>query len=117
MIAYLASMLDSISHFFDWLTTWFTHGLYDFAVWAFAGFVKYTTLAFLNFALWTLPFAYDTARQIMSDLNINNYLQNAWSSLDSDYLAYASLLQIPAAVNIIVSALITRYVLRFIPFA
>lgn len=116
MIGFLSSILDSISHFFDWLTAWFTHGLYDFAVWAFSGFVKYVTLSALTFALWALPFAYDTARQIMTDLNINTYLQNAWSGLDSDYLAYATLLQIPASINLMVSAMITRYVLRFIPF-
>lgn len=116
MVAYLITILDSISAFFDWLTAWFSHGLYDVAVWAFTGFVKYATVATLEFILWGVPFAFDVARQIMVDLNINGYLQNAWSGLDSEYLSYATLLQIPAAVNILVSASITRYVLRFIPF-
>ncbi|MGZ3999619.1 MAG: DUF2523 family protein [Mucilaginibacter sp.] len=110
------ALLDSISHFFDWLTAWFSHGLYDFAVWAFTGFVKYATVAALEFVLWSVPFAFDVARQIMTDLNINAYLQTAWAGLDSQYLSYATILQIPAAVNILVSGAITRYVTRFIPF-
>lgn len=107
---------DSIGAFFTMVGAFVTDGIYDFWVWAASQLIELFTLAALNFALWALPFAWEVAKQIIVDLNLSAMIQAAWGQLDSSVLGYATALRISESVNLLISAFVTRFVLRFIPF-
>jgi hypothetical protein len=116
MIDLLKKLFDSVSNFFTALWDWLWDGLYDLIVWAFAGLVEYLTLASIEFAIWAVGFAWDVAKQILQDLNFSSYLASAWSALPPEASGILTLLKIPEVLTILASAVVTKYVLRFIPF-
>ncbi|MFZ2404289.1 MAG: DUF2523 family protein [Methylobacter sp.] len=116
MLDLLNYLLDSVTYFFEFTYKFITEGIYDLAVWAFTKIVEMSVLASLNFILWALPFAWDVAKNIIQDIGLSTILNNAWNSLDSTILGYATALRIPDSVNLIISAFFTKFVLRFIPF-
>lgn len=116
MLEALNNIIESLYNGFGAILEFLAHGIYDFAVWAFAKIVEQLTIGYLNFMLWALPFAWSVAKQIMIDLNLSELISQAWVSLDSQVLGLATLFRIPEAINLIVSAYFTKFVLRFIPF-
>ena len=116
MLDLLGYIYDSLDFFFTSIYQFLTGGIYSFAQWAFAQFIEKSTLAFLDFVLWAIPFAWGTAKNIMNDIGLSQLLTNAWSSLDSNVLGFLTAFRVPDCLNILISAFFTRYVLRFIPF-
>lgn len=115
VFSFLSDGYDSVCNFFNWVFNWFTSGLYDFAVWAYAGLIEHITLSYVKTMLWALPFAWDVANTIISDLSLPARLAQFWSALPPEVAGLASVLNIPQAILMILSAYVTRFVLRFIP--
>lgn len=106
--------LNSVIDFFNQTLAFINTGIYDLMVKIFAQLVIWSTVAMFKFKLWMITFAWDTASQIMSDLNLSSYISNAFSSLDSEVLDVVIFFRIPDFVNITTTALITRYILNMI---
>lgn len=104
-------MLD----FFNSVWWWLTDGIYQFAVAAFSELVQWLTAAWFRGMLWGLEFGWDVAQQLLVDLNITATIQSAFSSLDSDTQSLLGVLRVPEIINAFLSAVGTRWVLRFIP--
>jgi|GEM_PF-3056176 len=60
---------------------------------------------------WTL------AKGLLQDLNVFGALASAWNAIPGDALAFLTFLGIPQALNIIINAVVTKFVLRFVPGA
>ena len=106
----VTAIIDFLNAFFDFIS----NGLYDFCTKAFAEFIKWLLLAKLSFMLFAIPFAWDTAKQLMDSLNLSSILQSAWSALDSRLLNFAYMLRLPDALNLLFSAHVTKFVLRML---
>lgn len=101
--------------FFDAVYNWLNSGIYGFFTELSAYFIKQAVLGYLKFLYFIIPFAWGIAQSILNDLNISNYLNSAYSALGSDVLGYLSFFNIPEAINILISAQVTKFVLKFIP--
>lgn len=100
-------MLDAIFYIADWVSS----GIYDFVVELFAwGLIKMEK-AYWFMKLETLKFAWDIAKEILDDLNITAAINQAWGRLDSETLAWFSFFKIPEALNTLITAVVTRFVL------
>ena len=104
-------MLD----FFDYLGWWLTSGIYDVLVQAFSELVQWLTAAWFRGWLWGAQFAWATAQDILVDLNISQTIQQAFASLDAQTQAILGVLRVPEIINAFLSAIGTRWVMRFIP--
>lgn len=104
-------MLD----FFDAVYNWLYSGSYGFFTELSAYFIKQSVLAYLKFLYFVIPFAWGIAQSILNDLNISTYLNAAWSEFPPHVLGYLTFFNIPEALNIVISAHVTKFVLRFIP--
>ena len=105
-----------MADFFNWLYNFFVVGIYDLLVDAFAYFVEISTIASLKLAILSVTFAWDVAQSILTDLNLSAFIQQAWDSFDSQTLQTIQFFKVPEAINIVMSAAVTRYVMNFIPF-
>ena len=99
----------------NWITSFFHTGIYDLITAAFASLIEWLLLAKLNFLLWVLQFSWDIASKLITNLGISSALQSAWSSLDSQVLQTLMFFRVPDAVNMILGAFGTRFVMRFLP--
>lgn len=109
---------------FDWvvdpisrLLKFFEDDIYQFFVDAFAYLVEQLTLGSIKFMIWSMQFGWDVAEQIILDLGLNDKLNQAWGLMDNDTISILSFFGIPEVVSILLSAIVTSYVLKFIPFS
>lgn len=105
-------LMEPINEFFDWLF----YGIYDFFVEAFAYLVEVLTIWMVKSAIVTTQFAWDVAEQIILDIGVTQALNSAWSTIPGDTASVLAFFAIPDVVNILLSALVTRWVLKFVPF-
>ena len=99
----------------NFIADWLNSASYPFFTDMMAKGIELATLAYLKFLIWVIPFAWGIAKTIIQDLGVNDALTAAWSQLDSKSLQMLAFFQVPTAVNHIVTALVTKVALRFIP--
>lgn len=112
----LVEFTKSIVNFFKDIWHFISDKIYDVFVWFFAGLVETATLASLKFALFASDFAWDVAKQILVDADLAGFLTTAWGYLPNDVRYILTACQIPTCVSIIVTAFVSKFVMRFIPF-
>lgn len=116
MIAALQSIYNSVVNFFTAIWNWLTNGgIYDVIVWAYAQWIEYYTLASLKFKLFALNLGWDVAKTFIIDMQLSQKLAAFFALLPSDVAVNVTALRIPEGIGLILTAYITRYVLRFIP--
>ncbi len=109
---FFTKVIDFFNQSLDFIYT----GIYDFLTEWTAYFIIKATIASIDFKLFMIRFAWDTAKQILQQLNISNAINNAFSSLDSNVVMVLSFLHVPETINLILMALVTKFVLRFLGF-
>lgn len=101
--------------FFNWISEFFSSGLYTLITEAFASLIEWLMLLKLKMMLWSLEFAWGIANSLISSLGISTAIENAWGSFSGPTLSNLMFFKVPDALNMIVSAIATRFVLRFLP--
>lgn len=103
IIEFLNMTLDGLSNAGDQFDSWADRA----TLWA--------LVAYLNIKLTMLEFAYDVASVLLESVGISEYLETAWSQLDSATLSVFTYLKIPEGLNAILSAAVTRFVMDLMP--
>jgi len=109
----MIEFFNKVITFFSQVSEFIYNGIYEFSTKAFAEFIIQSTIAYIEFKLFMIRFAWDTAKQIMAQLNISAVLNSAYSSLDGNVLGILTVLHVPDGINLILSAMVTKFVLRF----
>lgn len=115
MYVFFMDIWDSIVHFFGFFE-WFLDGWLEKVEKGIQLSLKYATY----FCFWISEQALITAYQITTEfLDSFNYADNvtsAWNSIPATPRAILGFLKVPECVNILVSAIGTKFVLKFVPF-
>lgn len=108
---------------FDWLMepinailSWLFEGIYHFFVQAFAYFIEVFTYIMILFTLWATEFAWDVASAIIVNTGINNVINTAFSFLPAQTRETLNFFRVLEAITLLITSLISKYVMRFIPF-
>ncbi|WP_236012346.1 DUF2523 family protein, partial [Marinobacter mangrovi] len=75
--------------------------------------ITQATVAKIQFMGWAVQFSWGVAKAALDQLTITDQLNQAWASLDSYILGWLTYLRVPDAVNIVLNAFVTRFVMRF----
>jgi len=107
----------------DWLLVpitqlidFITNGIYDFTIETFQFLMLKLTLFTIEAVSFFITFAWDITKLIFDQVGITDSLQQAWSYLDSGMLSTLSFFGIPDVINIITTAFLTSFLLKFVPF-
>ena len=109
---FLAAVPDFFLAIFEFLTT----GIVEFFISLGQYIMDSLTCLFLKLSLLMLNFLWETVKILLIDLNLSGRLALAFNGLNSDILKMVVFFRIPEALNLILAAFITRFVLRLIPF-
>lgn len=109
-------IVNAVVTFQDEVTKFFEVDLYQIFTDYVAYLIIQAQVAYWKIKLSALSFSWDVAQSIISQLGISSYISSAFSSLDSDLLDVISYIKIPDFVNIIVSAVTTKFVFKFLGF-
>jgi len=113
---FLTETWESLLVFFQWIWDFFTSGIYTFVKDGLVLLTKGAIYTYVKLQLLALDVAYETAQSLMSDLGVSDAVRQRWAGLPAEVASTLSFFGIPQALNIIFSALSTRFVLKFVPF-
>ncbi|WP_347986041.1 DUF2523 domain-containing protein [Methylomonas sp. AM2-LC] len=105
----IVSVQNEVSEFVD-------TGIYDLLTKFTAWLIQWLTVAWFKAKLLALTFSYSVAQQMLTNLNISSYLTTTYSNLDSQTFAAINFLRIPDAINLMISAAMTKFVYRVLGF-
>lgn len=89
-------------------------GIYQFFMHWFAEFLKWCVVGWYKVKLQAITFSWDVANEILSSLNLSTVVESAFAQLDSKVVSIISFFRLPEAINLILSAHVTRQVMNFI---
>lgn len=90
--------------------------VYGLIIEAYSYLIQMITLGSIKFTIWSVGFGWDIATQIIEDLGVTDALNQAWSTLDGDTISVLSFFAIPDVISILLTAFVTSYTMKFIPF-
>lgn len=79
--------------------------------------ISMLTIAWLKLSAIALEFSWDVASQILEDLQFSVFLAGIYSGFDSEIKDLLLWLRVPDFVSVVTTAHVTRFTMRFIPFA
>jgi len=100
--------------FFNEIYAWFTSGIYDFAVEFWAWVIIKVSYIRIQWALASIEFAWNIAREIITQLNISGEMQTALNQLPPDIVDKLNFFNVINGLNLLLNAFVTRFVMRFI---
>lgn len=109
------AFITDILNFFQAVWDWFYVGIYEFTKSAFVLLTKYCIQAYFAAMVFAAEVGYEVFSDLMKDVGVSQYVQSSYASLDVKLRSALSFFGIPEAVNMIVSAIGTRFAMRFIP--
>jgi hypothetical protein len=98
------------------LSDWFTSGIYSWFEEAMIYAMQSLMIFFIKMKLFGLRFAWGIAESVLTNLNVFSTIQTLWGSVPGDMYAMLNFFNVPKAVNLLLTAVGTRFVFRFIPF-
>ena len=113
--AIFISIYDSIIHFFGFIEYMYDNFLEKFED-GIRLSLKYVTYFMFWFAEQALITAYEITHEFLDSFNYNEKINSVWSGLDPKLTGFLSVLKIPQCINVLVSAIGTKFTLKFIPF-
>lgn len=100
--------LQSISDFF-------TSGIYSFVEEAAKYLIETAIIWWIKTQIWGLTFAWEIAQGVLTSLNVSQHIAAGMSSLSSEVVAAINFFRVPEAINILLTAGVTRMVMSLIP--
>lgn len=113
---WLSGFLDQIIAFFQFIWDFLSTGIYDFVKDGLVLLTKAAMYSWFQVQVFALEVAYEAAQSIMSDLGVAQAVRQRWGDIPADVADTLTFFGIPQALNIIFSALSTRFALKFVPF-
>lgn len=102
--------------FFAAVDGWFGTPSRDFLLWAFDVFFHYLMLWKIHAITASIDFAYDYLLLFLAESQYNETLQTVWQLLPAPISSLLLFCGITKAINILIIAYITRFILKFLPF-
>lgn len=104
----MGEILDGIQAIFDFLNS----GLFDFVDDMFSSISVWVATWYFKAKIEMLTFAWDLASVLIDQLNISAVISQHWSSLDPELLWFLTRYNIPEALNMVLNAAVTRFILN-----
>lgn len=107
--------MDFLQPIFDgitWMIDFMYIGIYQFVEEILQQLVAWLVIAKLQGMLFLMEFSWGVAKQIMINLNIGDYIQQGFNSLDPVLMGYLNFFRVPEALNLIIQAIGTRVTLK-----
>lgn len=104
------SFIDAIQYFLNWFST----GIYEFAEQAFKEATAWYVVAVVKAKIYMVGFAWDVAKIVLENIGLSQFVNSAWGALSPKLIGYLTFFKVPDALNIVIQAYATRFVLNVI---
>lgn len=104
----------SLVDFFKKVLNFFDNGLYEVIGNVLKYYVSAVGIFSLELKMAAIEIAAGMADKIISTLNISGTINSLYSALDSKIAAFVAYLKIPDAINLLLSAHLTRFIMNLV---
>lgn len=108
--------MDAIIAFMDSISDWLEQDQYTFFEDLIGYLVIQATIAKVQFMLWSVQFSWGVAQSVLDQLTIGTQIEAIWAATDSAVLSWLSYFKVPQALNMILTAGTTKFVMRMVGF-
>lgn len=112
----LVDVVNAVVSVGQQLSDFFTVGIYGLLVEFTAYLIEWYMVGWFKAKLYALQFSYSVAQELISNLNLSDYLDAAWGALEPRTASALAFFRVPEACNMILSAAVTKFVFRFLGF-
>lgn len=116
MFEMISSFFDQVTNFIEFVWYWFATGIYTIAKELLVAGTKIMIYSAIQMAIFSADIASEVVRDISADLHVTQYAQNAYNQIPQNYRNTLDFFGVPQALTIILTAIPTKIVMRFIPF-
>lgn len=109
-------LVDFFTAFQQHIIDWFYKDIYPWVTKTIAEWIKASLISSIQFKIMALSFCWDIAKDLLDSLHVSQHINSAWSMLDSRIMQLLTFFRIPEGINLLISALTTRFVYRFLGF-
>lgn len=113
---WLSGFLDQIIGFFQWIWDFFAEGIYDFVKDGLVVVTKALVYGAIQTFMLLLEISYTVARELLDSLGVTELVRSMYGTLPAPLASGLAFFGVPQALNIIFSALATRFCMKFVPF-
>ncbi len=106
--------MDWLIQFTDSMLDFQEEGQYSFFQEFVAWVLIKATVWKIEAMLWTAQFSWGVAQAVLDNLTIGDQVEALWQSTDSYVLSWLTYFKIPQALNIIMTAGTTKFVMRMV---
>lgn len=108
--------MGEIFDFFQMISDWLDNGIYDFFEEVYAQVLTWVVVWYIKCKIFAVTFAWGVAYNVLVNIGLSSAITSAWSGVDSTLLGYLTFLRLPECINLLLQALVTRFVLNFTGF-
>jgi hypothetical protein len=108
----VSDLLDAVLNIADWVNGGITQWFQGAIGWVFTKLLIW----WIETKIWSMQFAWGVAQAVLTSTNISQTIRDAWGLLPGSVLSALTLFRVPEAVNILLSAVIARFTLNWMPF-
>lgn len=108
-------MLTEIVNFLNFIWEFLTSGIYQLLEDSVVYFGVKLTIWSIEFMAWSIEISWEIAQGVLTAYNVQAHLDNAWSLLPAEIANGLAFFRVPEAINNILTALTTKFVMRLIP--
>lgn len=104
--------MEFLVEFTDSILDWFEQDQYSFFQELMAWAMIQATIWKIEFMLWSAQFSWGVAQAVLDNLTIGQQVEQIWQQTDSYVLSWLNYFKIPDALNMILTAGTTKFVMR-----
>ncbi len=113
---WISGYLDQINAFFQFIWDFFASGIYEFVRSIFVIATKVAMYSYITTLIFLIDVAFTVASELIESFGVAALIKSMFGALPAQVHAALSFFGVPQALNIIFSALGTRFCMRFVPF-
>ena len=106
--------MEYLTDFMDSILNWLEEGQFSFFEDLVAYIMVQLTIGKVTFMLWSIQFSWGVAQSVLDQLSIGSQIEAIWAATDSVVLSWLSFFKIPQALNMIMTAGTTKFVMRMV---
>lgn len=105
-------MFEFLTESYNSFVEFMNSGFYELVTEVLAVITQYYVIGLIEAKIFFIGIAWGIAENILVNLQLSQMINDAWGALDSDLIAYLTFFRLPEALNIIIQASVTRFVLN-----
>lgn len=113
----IIAWMGNVTHFFQAQWDFMDSGIYEF--------IKSLLVVVTKAAIWTaiqvkiisIDIAYTVVQEVLQDSGVTALVKSSWASIPGDMQSTLAFFKIPQGLTLILSAIPTKWAMRFIPGA